>query len=142
MWELRREKIVKLPAVALKAVILVIPRGAKERVMLEEDLRRMGCHGLMERPWAFKQDRIVGELLAAQDNRWTKIVCEDPGKWTVAAWRKVYSFPICSKRMAGRTEKFVDGKFKNPPSLKDGYVVVDCKDVKTRQVLEFLILLL
>ena len=39
----------KLPTVALKAMVLVVPRGAKERVMLEENLCQMGCHGLMEK---------------------------------------------------------------------------------------------
>ena len=34
-------------SVALKTIIPVILRRAKERAMLEEDLRRMGCYGLM-----------------------------------------------------------------------------------------------
>ena len=53
----------KLPIVALKAVVRIIPRGAKECMMLEEDLRWMGCHGLMERPWCLKYEKIVVELL-------------------------------------------------------------------------------
>ena len=36
-------------------------------------------------------------------------------------------------------EKFVDGKFKNPVSPKDGYVVPDCKDMRAKLVLEFLV---
>ena len=57
----------------------------------------------------------------------------------VATWHKVYGFPIHSEGMAGWTKKFVDNKFKNLPSPKDGYIVVDCKDVRTRRVLEFLV---
>ena len=37
------------------------------------------------------------------------------------------------------TKKYVDGKFKNPVCSKDGYFVLDCKDVRDRQVLEFLV---
>ena len=33
----------KLPTIALKAVVPVIPKGAKEQAMLEEDLRRMAA---------------------------------------------------------------------------------------------------
>ena len=57
--------MVKLPIVALKVVVPVIPRGAMERAMLEEDLRRMGCHGLMERPWCLKYEKIMAELLTS-----------------------------------------------------------------------------
>ena len=66
-------------------------------------------------------------------------MCQDPDKWTVATWHKVYSFPIQGKGMAARTEEFVDDKLKSPPSPKDGYAIVDCKDVRARRVLEFLI---
>ena len=67
---------------------------------------------------------------------------QDPDKWTAATWRKVYGFPIHDEGMVGRIEKFVDDKFKNPPSPKDGYAVVDCKDVRTKRMLEFLVPLL
>ena len=36
--EVEGEKMAKLLAVALKAVIPIIPRGAKEKAMVEEDL--------------------------------------------------------------------------------------------------------
>ena len=35
---------------------------AEEKAMLEEDLSRMGYHGLMLRPWSIKYKRIVQEL--------------------------------------------------------------------------------
>ena len=127
----------KLPVVALKVVILVIPRGVKERAMLDEDLRRMGFLGLMERPWCFKYKKIIAELLADQDNRWAGTVGQDSNKWTMVPWHKIYGFPIWGKRMATRTEKFVDGKFKNPVSLKKGYAVPNCKDMRAKRVLEF-----
>ena len=132
----------KLLAVVLKAVIPVIPRGAKERVMLKEDLGLMDCHGLMEQPWCLKYDKIIAELLMDRDNRWARTLHHDLDKCTTAAWRKVYNFPIHSEGMVALIEKFVDGKFKNLPSPKDRYVVVDCKDVRAKRVLEFLVLLL
>ena len=40
----------KQGTIALKTVVPVISRGAEEKAMLEEDLRRMGYHGLMQQP--------------------------------------------------------------------------------------------
>ena len=36
-------------------------------------------------------------------------------------------------------EKFVGGKFFNPPHPEDGYAPLDCKDPRAKRVLEFLI---
>ena len=54
--------IAKQGTIALKMVSPVIPRGAEEKAMLEEDLMRMGCHGLMLRPWCIKYEKIMQEL--------------------------------------------------------------------------------
>ena len=43
--------MVKAGAMALKAVVPGIPKSAKDRELLEEDLRRIGCHELMGKPW-------------------------------------------------------------------------------------------
>ena len=48
--------------VALKMVSPIIPKGADEKAMLEEDLTQMGCHDLMTRPWCIKYEKIVQEL--------------------------------------------------------------------------------
>ena len=45
--------------VALKMVSPMIPKGADEKAMLEEDLTRMGCHGLMMWLWCIKYEKIV-----------------------------------------------------------------------------------
>ena len=44
--------------------------------------------------------------------------------------------------MAFRTNRFINGKFSSRFNPKDEYAVVDCKEPKTRQVLEFLVPLL
>ena len=43
-------RMVKDGVMALMAVVLGIPKSAKDRELLEEDLRRIGCHGLMGKP--------------------------------------------------------------------------------------------
>ena len=41
--------------------------------------------------------------------------------------------------MATRAERFADGKFTNPPHLKDGYPLPECKDPRARNMLEFVV---
>ena len=42
--------MVKAGAMALKAVVPGIPKTVKDRELLEEDLRRIGCHGILGKP--------------------------------------------------------------------------------------------
>ena len=42
--------MVKTGAMALKAVVPGMPKSVKDRELLEEDLRRIGCHGFLGKP--------------------------------------------------------------------------------------------
>ena len=50
--------MVKAGAMALKAVVSGAPNNAKERELLEEDLHRIGCHGLMGKRWGLRMEEI------------------------------------------------------------------------------------
>ena len=67
-------KMVKAGAMALKVVVPGIPKSAKDQELLEEDLRRIGCHGLMGKPWGLRMEEMVVELLSDKDNRWHETV--------------------------------------------------------------------
>ena len=134
--------MVKAGAMALKAVVPGIPKSAKDRELLEEDLRWIGCHGLMEKPWGLRMEEMVVELLGNKDNRWHGTVRQAPEKWMAKEWRKVYGFAKEGKGMASRTDRFIDGKFSARVNPKDGFVVADCKEARARRVLEFLVPLL
>ena len=84
--------MVKARAMALKAMVPGIPSNAKERELLEEDLRCIGCHGLIGKPWSLRMEEIVAELMSDKDNRWHETVRQAPKKWTSVEWRKVYRF--------------------------------------------------
>ena len=62
--------MVKAGAMALKAVVPSVPNCVKDRELLEEDLRRIGCHGFLDRPWELRMEDMVVELLGDKDNRW------------------------------------------------------------------------
>ena len=53
---------------ALKAVVPGIPISAKDRELLEEDLRPIRCHGFMGKPWGLRMEDLVVELLGEKDN--------------------------------------------------------------------------
>ena len=75
--------MVKAGAMALKAVVPRVPRvprKVKERELLEEDLRRIGCHGFSKKPWNFKIERMVVELMGEKDNRWRGTPRQAPKK--------------------------------------------------------------
>ena len=129
----------KQGTVALKMVSPSVPKDVNEKAMLEEDLTRMGCHGLMMRPWCIKYEKIVQELQRKQSNQWAGTIRRDPDLWTAAVWRKVYGFPIRGEGMATGAKIYAEGKFANPPHPKDGYSLPECMDPRTRRVLEFLV---
>ena len=135
-------RMVKARAMALKAVVPGVPKSVRDRELLEEDLRRIGCYGFMGRPWGLQMEDMVVELLDDKDNRWHGTVCQAPEKWTAKEWRKVYGFERGGEGMASWTDQFIDGMFSGRVNSKDGYAVVDCKDPRAKRVLEFLVPLL
>ena len=134
--------MMKAGAMALKAVVLGIPRSVRDRDLLEEDLWRIRCHGFIRKSWGLRMEDMVVELLGDKDNRWNGTVRQAPEKWTAKEWRKVYGFAREGEGMASRMDRFIDGMFFNRVNPKDGYAVVDCKDPRAKRVLEFLVPLL
>ena len=132
-------RMVKAGAMALKAVVPSIPKTVKDRELLEEDLRRIGCHGFLGKPWGLWMEDLVAELLGGKDNRWDGTVRQAPEKWIVKEWRKVYSFGRGGEGMASR---FIDGMFSGRVNPKNGYAIADYKDPRIKRVLEFLVPLL
>ena len=134
--------MVKASAMAFKTVVPGIPKSVKDWELLEEDLRWIGCHGLMEKPWGLRMEEMVSELMSDKDNRWHGTVCQAPKKWTTKEWRKVYGFAREGKGMASRTDRFIDGKFSARVNPKDRFAVAECKEARARRVLDFLVPLL
>ena len=135
-------RMVKAGAMAIKAVVSGVPKSVKDRELLEEDLRHIGCHGFLDRLWGLRMEDMVVELLGDKDNRWHRTVRQAPEKWMAKEWRKVYGFGRGGEGMASWTDQFIDGMFSGHVNPKDGYAVVDCKDLRVKRVLEFLVPLL
>jgi hypothetical protein len=104
-----------------------------------EDLHVMGCSGFLEKPWGFKDDQIVKELLDGVSNEFDNSIRRQPIRWTEECWREVYHFSKGGGGLAGRKDEYVKECFKDLPSLKDGYSIDECKDLRHRWLLAFLV---
>ena len=65
----------------LRSIVLTISKEPGERAHLEEDLTRIGCIGLMSKPWSVKDERMVRELTTGAPNQYEGIVRVWPESW-------------------------------------------------------------
>jgi hypothetical protein len=136
----QKKKMSKVPSeVKLRKIIPEVPRDESERAELLEDLQVLGCSGFLEKPWGFKDDNIVRELLDGVSNEFENSIRAQPVKWTKETWREVYRFGKGGAGLAGRKDEFVKGCFKELPNPKDGFAIEDCKDPRHKRLLAFLI---
>jgi hypothetical protein len=136
----QRKKMSEVPSeVKLRKILPEVPRDESERAELLEDLQVLGCSGFLEKPWGFKDDRMVRELLDGVSNEFENSIRVQPVKWTEDTWREVYRFGKGGAGLAGRKEEFVKGCFKELPNPKDGFAIEDCKDPRHKRLLAFLI---
>jgi hypothetical protein len=136
----QKKKMTEIPSeVKLRKVVPEVPRDEAERGELLEDLQVMGCSGFLEKPWGFKDDRIVRELVDGVSNEFDNSIRAQPVRWTEETWREVYHFSKGGGGLAGRKDEYVKECFKDLPSPKDGYAIDDCKDPRHKRLLAFLV---
>ena len=117
----------------------LIPADPDHRMQLEEDLDAIGCLGLLERPWCMKNESLIQELIFGAPNQYLLTLRGRPVSWMEEVWAEVYGFKKSGEGFAGRTDKYVAGKFFNKADPKEGFANSDCIDGRHRRVLEFLI---
>jgi hypothetical protein len=136
----QKKKMSEVPSeVKLRKVVPEVPRNETEGGELLEDLQTMGCSGFLEKPWGFKDDRIVRELLDGVSNKFDISIQAAPTRWTEECWREVYHFSTGGGGLVGWKDEYVKDCFKELPSPKDGYAIEDCTDPCHRRVLAFLV---
>ena len=84
----------------LRSVVLAIPKELGERVYLEEDLTRIGCIGLLSKPWSVKDEGMVRELTTGAPNQYEGTVRARPKTWDAEKWREAYGFSVGRKGFA------------------------------------------
>jgi hypothetical protein len=112
----RRKNGEVLSEVKLRKVVPDVPRNETERGELLEDLQTMGCSGLLEKPWDFKDDQIVRELLDGVSNEFDNSIRATLAQWTEECWREVYNFSTGDGGMAGWKDEYVKIASKRCPA--------------------------
>jgi len=125
--------------VRLRKVVPVIPASEQERAALMEDLTSMGCAEFFHKPWGFKEERVIRELVGERPSGLDGTIRADPSKWTEKLWRDVYRIRSGGLGMAGRKDDWIRGKFRGTANPKDGFALEDCIGNRNRRLLEFLL---
>jgi hypothetical protein len=139
MTRQQKRKNSEVPSkVRIRKIVPEVPRDEVERGELLEDLQTMGCSGFLEKPWGFKDEEIVRELLDGVSNEFDNSIRALPTQWTEEVWREVYNFSAGGGGLAGWKDEYVRDCFKELPNPKDGYSIEDCTDPRHRRMLAFL----
>ena len=127
-------------AISLQNVTPIISENPIHLEELKQDLARMRCEGLLDRPWALKRDQLVQEMLQPKrPNIFDGTIRDRPQLWTADLWHDTYRFLRGGSGLSNRMEGHHEGRFMHQVDPKDGYFVSDCRVDRNRRLLEFLI---
>jgi hypothetical protein len=139
MPEIREEEMRETIPIPMKPLVPAIPTDDEELRQLGEDLRKMGCDGLLAQPWNVQDDKVLREFKFPRGNQWLHTKRREPEKWTPNTWAKVYGFQKgVGEGWAGRKDGMFLGKFKGGVDPKEGLHPTNCRNARERKVLEFL----
>ena len=125
--------------IPLKALVPAIPTDDEELRELGEDLRAMGCEGLLAQPWDVQDADVLREFKFEKGNQWLHTKRRDPESWDPDTWARVYGFPRgVGAGLAGRKDGLCAGKFRGELDPKEGLHPANCRNPRERRVLEFL----
>ena len=65
-------------SISLKNVVPAIPKRESELKELIEDLSRMGCEGLLAKPWNLRSEATLREFLSERGNHWERTMWQVP----------------------------------------------------------------
>jgi hypothetical protein len=89
MPDAREEDEMEQVPIPVKNVSPVVPKNDSELKELLEDLTRMGCEGLLGKPWNLRSEATLREFLFERGNQWFKTLRQDPENWTAEVWARV-----------------------------------------------------
>ena len=73
--------------ITLRTSLPAIPTDDQEKAWLVEDLTKMGCEGLINRPWELRNETIVRELVEGVTEAEPSAIRGVPDRWTTELWR-------------------------------------------------------
>ena len=110
--------------VSLRNVTPTISRDKGERAMLKSDLQKLGCVGMLERPWNLKNEEFIQQFVLIREHKiqrsniFDTTIRDRPEEWIAGVWREVYDFQPGGGGMANWTDLYIEGKFLNEADPK------------------------
>ena len=126
--------------ISLRNVTPSIPENPIHFQELKQDLVRMRCDELLDRPWALKKEELVREMVQPErPSIFDGTIWDRPQLWTTDLWRDTYNFPRGGSGLSNRMEGHYERRFMHQVDLKDRYSVGDCRNDRQLRLLEFLV---
>ena len=126
--------------ISLRNITPSIPENPIHLDELKQDLARLRCEGLLERPWLLKREQLVQEMVQPEwPNIFDGMIQDRPQLWMADLWRDTYRFLRGGSGLSNRMEGHHEGRFIYQVNPKDGYSVGDCRVDRHQRLLEFLI---
>jgi len=139
MPEVREEDMRETIPIPMRPIVPAIPTDDADLRQLGEDLRKMGCEGLLAQPWNVQDDKVLREFKFPRGNQWLRTKRREPENWNADTWAKVYGFQKgVGEGWAGRKDGLFLGRFKGEVDPKEGLHPSNCRNARERRVLEFL----
>ena len=143
MPKLRREDLREPIPIPLKPLVPAIPTDDEELRELGENLRIMGCEGLLAQPWDVQDADVLREFKFEKGNQWLDTKRRDPESWNPDTRARVYGFPRgVGAGLAGRKDGLCAEKFRGDVDPKEGLHPANCRNPRERRMLECLMLIL
>ena len=92
MPEVRPEDVREPIPIPLKPLVTAISTDDEELRELWEDLRVMGCEGLLTQPWDVQDADVQREFKFEKLNQWLNTKRRDLESWNPDTWARVYGF--------------------------------------------------
>ena len=126
-----------------KPLISAIPTDDEELRELREDLRAMGCAGMLAQPWNVQSNDLLREFRFERGNQWDGTKRRDPKHWTPNTWARVYGFQRgLEEGWAGPKDGLFNKKFKGEVDHKECLHPANCLNPREWIMLEFIMRIL
>jgi hypothetical protein len=78
MPEVREEDMKETIPIPMRPIVPAIPTDDADLRQLGEDLRKMGCEGLLAQPWNVQDDKVLREFKFPRGNQWLRTKRREP----------------------------------------------------------------
>jgi hypothetical protein len=123
----------------LRPPTLGYPKDKERQVILEENLKRMGCGMLWDLLWRYADEKMLKEVIAQRSTSFPSSIWAKTDDWTVEMWSKKWLLCAEVKNLPLKKYNLAKEYFVGIHSSKDGWKTFDCNHQELREVLEFLI---